>query len=203
MLDAANLGGGVPDHSKSLYQSPKLGNDNNELAGSGIWGAMATYQTVKGDRYLYVPVWGPPAKNAPQFPYSYGDAPHGSIMAFRVTAGEGGSVALTPAWISRDMIVPDSPTVANGVVYAVHTGEQSSQGPTPRPKNWVDQRDKFRAIPVDHEILYAFDAETGKSLYSSGKLLPNWVHFNEPVVARGRVFVVSHDAHVYAFGLKP
>ena len=25
---------------------------------------------------------------------------------------------------------------------------------------------------------------------------------NEPVVALGRVFVVSHDAHVYAFGLK-
>jgi hypothetical protein len=27
------------------------------------------------------------------------------------------------------------------------------------------------------------------------------VHFNQPVVAGGRVFLVSHDAHVYAFGL--
>jgi hypothetical protein len=28
------------------------------------------------------------------------------------------------------------------------------------------------------------------------------VHFSEPVVALGKVFVVTHDAHVYAFGLK-
>jgi len=50
-------------------------------------------------------------------------------------------------------------------------------------------------------VLYAFDAETGKTLYSSKKIIPGWVHFNEPVVALGRVFVVSHDSHVYAFGL--
>jgi outer membrane protein assembly factor BamB len=163
---------------------------------------MATYQNGNSDRYLYVPMWGAPSKTAPSFPHSYGDAPHGSIMAFHVIADPTGAVSLQPAWISRDMLVPDSPTVANGVVYAVQTGEQPSQGPIPRPKNWVELRDKFRAIPVDHEILYAFDAETGKPLYSSGKQLANWVHFNEPVVSQGRVYVVSHDAHVYAFGLK-
>ena len=51
-------------------------------------------------------------------------------------------------------------------------------------------------------ILYAFDAETGKQLYASKKTIPDWVHFTEPVVAFGKVFVVTHDAHVYAFGLK-
>jgi hypothetical protein len=202
LLDASSLGGGAPDHSKALYQSPKMGNDDDLLAGAGIWGAMATYQNGNGDRYLYVPMWGAPSKTAPSFPHSYGDTPHGSIMAFRVSADQTGSIFLQPAWISRDMLVPDSPTVANGVVYAVQTGEQPSQGPIPRPKNWVELRDKFRAIPVDHEILYAFDAETGKPLYSSGNLLPNWVHFNEPVVSQGRVYIVSHDSHVYAFGLK-
>lgn len=202
LLDAANLGGGVPDHAKALYQSPKLGNDQNQLAGFGIWGAMATYQSQQAQRYLYVPMWGPPSQTAPKFPSTHGDVPHGSIMAFRVVGANAGEVSLEPAWISRDMLVPDSPTVANGVVYAVQTGEQPSQGPVPRPKNWVQLRDKFRATPVDHEILYAFDAETGQQLFSSGKQLPNWVHFNEPVVALGKVFVVSHDAHVYAFGLR-
>jgi hypothetical protein len=28
------------------------------------------------------------------------------------------------------------------------------------------------------------------------------VHYSEPVVAAGKVFVVTWDAHVYAFGLK-
>ena len=51
-------------------------------------------------------------------------------------------------------------------------------------------------------VLYALDAQTGKQLYSSEKLIPSWVHYSEPVVAAGKVFVVTWDAHVYAFGLK-
>ena len=51
-------------------------------------------------------------------------------------------------------------------------------------------------------VLYAFDAQTGKQLYSSEKIIQGWVHYGEPVVAAGKVFVVTWDAHVYAFGLK-
>jgi outer membrane protein assembly factor BamB len=50
--------------------------------------------------------------------------------------------------------------------------------------------------------LYALDAETGKTLWSSKNLIKDWVHFGEPVVALGKVYIVTHDAHVYAFGLK-
>jgi outer membrane protein assembly factor BamB len=64
------------------------------------------------------------------------------------------------------------------------------------------QSAKFRASPVSNLILYAYDAQTGKQLYSSEKIIASWVHFSEPVVAAGKVFVVSWDAHVYAFGLK-
>jgi outer membrane protein assembly factor BamB len=51
-------------------------------------------------------------------------------------------------------------------------------------------------------VLYALDAQTGKQLYSSEKIITSWVHYSEPVVALGKVFVVTWDAHVYAFGLK-
>jgi len=61
---------------------------------------------------------------------------------------------------------------------------------------------KLRATPVSNLVLYAFDAQTGKQLYSSEKIIPGWVHYGEPVVAAGKVFVVTWDAHVYAFGLK-
>jgi outer membrane protein assembly factor BamB len=103
------------------------------------------------------------------------------------------------------MIMPDPPTVANGVVYAVQTGGQALQN-TPFPDG--SRRDpettgaEYRATPVSNLVLYAFDAQTGKQLYSSGKLITDWVHFGEPVVALGKVFIVTHDAHVYAFGLK-
>jgi outer membrane protein assembly factor BamB len=144
-------------------------------------------------------------------------------MGFRISA-EGDKPSMIPEWISRDMQVPDPPVVANGVVYAIQTGEQTIQNPTrgdvtglppaPAPAGGRGptnasaaaaaalQSAKFRATPVSNLVLYAFDAETGKQLYSSEKLITNWVHFSEPVVAMGKVFVVSWDAHVYAFGLK-
>jgi outer membrane protein assembly factor BamB len=126
-------------------------------------------------------------------------------MAFQVSA-DGGKVSLIPQWTSPDMTVPDPPVTANGVVYAIQTGEQTIQNPTRMPGlNYVSKDNpllgKFRAMPVSHLILFAFDAETGKQLYSSNEAIPNWTHFSEPVVALGKVFVVTHDAHVYAFGL--
>ena len=153
-------------------------------------------------------------------------------MAFRVSA-EAQRLTLIPVWISRDMHVPDPPVVANGVVYAIQTGENTVQnpgrpggdvtgggggqgsrggGPQVRSGERVEQASarvaalkaaKFRATPVSNLVLYAFDAQTGKQLYSSEKIISSWVHYSEPVVAMGKVFVVSWDAHVYAFGLKP
>ena len=211
LLDAKNLGGGPPDHAKPLYQSPRLGNDEELYYGRGVWGGISTYQTAQGDRYLYVPMWGPPGKDGYVFPRSYGPAPHGSIMALAVTSSDQG-LALTPQWISRDLAVPDNIAVANGVVFAVQTGEQifqhainpegHGQARSGEAPETIDSLAKFRSTPVAGMVLYAFDARSGKELYSSGKLLTNWVHFNQPTVAQGKIFLVSHDAHVYAFGLK-
>jgi outer membrane protein assembly factor BamB len=136
-------------------------------------------------------------------------------MAFQL-ADEAGKLSLVQQWISPNMTVPDSPVVANGVVFALQTGEQTLQNQlrpgqalyerpppgTPRPTVSAADAAKFRATPISNLILYAFDAETGKQLYTSGKTITDWVHFTEPVVAFGKVFVVTHDAHIYAFGLK-
>ena len=49
-------------------------------------------------------------------------------MAFEVSGG-GDKLSLIPTWISRDMQVPDPLVVANGVVYAIQTGENTVQNP--------------------------------------------------------------------------
>jgi outer membrane protein assembly factor BamB len=203
LLDANNLGGS--DHATPLYQSPRLGNEAGSYYAQGVWGGISTYQTPKGDTYLYVPMWGPAAKDA-NFPQRNGEAPHGSIMALRVAGA-----ALVPQWISRDLNLPDNVAVANGLVFAVQTGEQAIQHPDNpeghgraiNGQHALTQAElaKFRATPVAPMTLYAFDALTGQELYASEGLLKDWVHFSQPVVAAGRVFLVSHDAHVYAFGL--
>jgi outer membrane protein assembly factor BamB len=205
LLDTAALGGGTPDHATPYLKSPQLGNDAalGTQPGQGMWGALATYQNPEGRRFLYMPMWGPPSNNAPAFHNNNGPIPHGSIMAFELTL-DGGKPSLVAQWTSPDMIVPDSPTVANGVVFATQTGEQTLQAqplPPGAPRPTAASGAAFRATPVSNLVLYAFDAETGKQLYSSKDAIKGWTHFSTPVVALGKVFVVTHDAKVYAFGL--
>jgi outer membrane protein assembly factor BamB len=207
LLDANDLGGGIAaSHARPLFKSAPLGNDlaSGTDPSQGVWGAITTYATPDGRRFLYVPLWGPPSKDAPVFPVSGGAAHNGGIMAFEVLA-EGEGVTAAPRWISSDMIMPDPPVVANGVVYATSTGGQALQNPR-KPDgspfaNTTPESIRNRSTPVGNLILYAFDAQTGQQLYSSGTTISDWVHFSEPVVALGKVFLVTHDAHVYAFGI--
>jgi outer membrane protein assembly factor BamB len=205
LLDTTALGGGSPDHATPYLKSPQLGNDAalGTQPGQGMWGALATYQNSEGRRFLYMPMWGPPSKNAPAFHNSNGPIPNGSIMAFELTM-DGAKPSLVAQWTSPNMTVPDAPTVANGVVFATQTGEQTLQAqrlPPGAPRPTAASGAAFRSTPVSNLVLYAFDAETGKQLYSSKDTIKGWTHFSTPVVAMGKVFVVTHDAHVYAFGL--
>ena len=202
LLDAANLGGA--GHMTPLWQSPKLGNDEKTGTdpGRGVWGAIATME-ANGKRYLYFPMQGHPSKDAPVFPKTNGEIPDGSIMAFQVL-NDGGKISAAPVWTSANMIMPDPPVVANGVVYALSTGGQAMQNVAHvgDKRMTYDVSSVLRSTPVSNMVLYAYDAESGKQLWSSGKALTDWVHFSEPVVALGKIFVATHDGHVVAFGLR-
>jgi len=209
LLDADNLGG--VDHMTGLYQSPRLGNDTQDFQAQGVWGTLATQVSANGDRWLYTPMWGAPGKAAPKFPITNGDAPNGSIMAFKVVE-ESGKPVLQPGWVSRDLNLASPPVVANGVVYALQTAESAVQVPKDifnpdgsRKPGWTPEKGADNRIMVPHATmtLFAFDAETGKQLWSSGKAMDgNTVHFTQPVVALGKLFAVDHAGHVWAFGLK-
>ena len=112
-------------------------------------------------------------------------------MAFEIRLDGGtGKPMLEPVWISRDMHTPDPPVVANGVVYALQTG-----------KNATETRSGGK-LPGTNAVLYALDAESGRQLYASEKLIDSFTHFSEPVVAGGKIYVSTWDGKVYAFGLK-
>ena len=190
LLDANSPGGA--DHHSALYTSPRWGNDEAKLHDRGIWG-ISTWQDPQGRRWLYVPMLGPPAKTAPKFEQSYGTADQGSTMAFEVRLDAAtDKPTLAPMWMSREMHAPEPPTIANGVVFVLLSGKTSdeSRGAIKPP------------VGVDtNAVLYALDAETGRELYSSKKLISSFTHFNEPVVAGGRVYVCTWDGKIYAFGL--
>jgi outer membrane protein assembly factor BamB len=207
LLDADNLGGF--NHMTSLYQSPRMGNDIQDFQAQGVWGSMATALDDKGQRWIYTPMWGAPAKAGPKFPMSYGDVTNGSIMAFTVE-DQNGKPVLQPKWMSRDLNMASPPVVANGVVYALQTAESTVQVPKDifnadgSRKPFDVNGNAVNRIMTPHSTmtLFAFDAVTGKELWSSKKAMDgNTVHFTQPVVALGKLFAVDHAGHLWSFGI--
>jgi len=196
LLDAQHIGG--PDHKTPLFRSPVFSNEDADFAGHGFWGAFATAEDEQKNRWLYAPALGPAASGV-KFPVTNGDAPNGSIMAFRVADADG-KPTLSPAWISRDMNLPEPPIVAGGLVFAISNGEfaRQSKGADGGLYNSAERIAKH----VGNTVLYAFDATTGKQLYSSGDAMPSWTHFSGISISGGKVFVTTYDSNVYAFGVK-
>ncbi len=189
LLDGDSLGGA--NHQTALYRSPRWGNDEALLHDRGVWGAMATWEDAQGRRYLAMSMLGPAGKGAPAFKYTNGAAADGSVMAFEVRLDAAtAKPTLVPLWMSRELHAPDVPVVANGVVYAFQSGKDSTE---------TRAAGGGGAARGTNAILYAFDAETGKQLFSSG--LDSFNHFTNPIVAGGAVYAVTWDGKLYAFGL--
>jgi outer membrane protein assembly factor BamB len=193
LLDSKSLGG--ENHRTPLFRTQLISNEDVDFAGRGTWGSLATWQDANGTRWVLAPVWGPLHPDM-KFPITNGDAPQGSIVAFKVEESSGKTV-LTPAWVSRNLVIPAPPVVANGVVFALSSGEyvrqaNENQGGLFSP----EQRAQFST----HAILYALDAATGKELYSSGDAITSFTHFAGMAVANGRVYFSTFDNTLYSFG---
>lgn len=193
LLDSKSLGGS--DHRTPLFRTELIANEDVDFAGRGIWGALATWEDANGTRWVLAPIWGP-LHPATKFPVTNGDSPHGSIAAFKVEEKDGKTV-LSPAWVSRDLIIPAPPVVANGVVFAMSSGEYVRQADENKGGLFTSEQ---RAEKSQHAVLYALDAETGKELYSSGDSITSFTHFAGMSVANGRVYFGTYDNTLYSFG---
>lgn len=172
LLDAASLGGA--DHHTPLAKSEPLteaGSDN------GIWGDFSTWQDDNNTRWIYAALHGPASANT-KFSLTNGDAPHGSIVAFKVEE-RNGQPALEQQWISRDLIAPASPITTNGLVFALSSGAANEDV---------------------HATMYALDGTTGKELFSSGDDVTTFSHGSGLALANGRVYFTTHDNTVYCYG---
>ena len=137
---------------------------------------------------------------------------------------------LVPLWVSRELHAPDVPVVANGVVYTYQSGKDSTEtralGAARGTAGGANAARGAGAANAargagagrgagggrgtgaaagstsigTNAILYAFDAETGKQLFSNE--LDSFNHFTNPVVADGTVYAVTWVGTLYAFGAK-
>jgi hypothetical protein len=194
LMDTASIGG--DDHRTPVYRTPLICNEIVDFAQAGIWGSLASWQD--GDtRWVLAPFWGP---KHPKFhaPIEHGEVKKGAIAAFKM-AGSGDKAELVPAWISRDMNQAEPPLIANGMIFAYGSGENTSQA---FPDVGLDFRMERRVPLSSHVVLYALDARTGKELWSSGDQINNWNHWSGLALANGQVYVNTYDGTVYCFGLK-
>jgi glucose dehydrogenase len=194
LLDTQSMGGA--DHRTPLFRSDLISNEEVDFAGAGTWGSLASWEDAQGTRWVLAPVWGPRHAGF-KFPITNGEANVGGVVAFKVE-DRNGKPTLTPGWASRNMITPAPPAVANGVVFALGTGEWVRQAN--EREGGLYQADA-RAAKSANAVLYALDGATGKELWSSGNQVTAFTHFAALSIATGRVYFTTYDNTLYCFGL--
>ena len=178
LLDGTSLGGA--DHKTPLSASEKF-----TAAGAGT--ALATFE-VEGTPWILATSSGG-SVTAGKFAAN-GAVVSGAVVAFKVVDQEG-KLSLQPAWASRDLVSPLAPIVVNGMVFAASSGEFRGAG-----ASTATQRAQ-RSVPA---VLYALDASTGKTMWSSGRTITSFARSGLTAGA-GQVYLVTYDNTLYVFGI--
>jgi outer membrane protein assembly factor BamB len=193
LLDAKSLGGA--DHHTPVFQTDRIASRPRNYNGDGFRGTFSSWNDVDTqNRWIYVPVSGPLDKAA-KMPL-LGAAPEtGTIAAFKID-GQKDQPELQPLWVSTDIPSPAPVVIANGIVFALSTGESTRVA----KKDGEPYTAAEREAMASHAVLYGLDALTGKQLYSSGNTVSTFSHSGGLAVANGRVYFTTHGNAVYCFG---
>jgi hypothetical protein len=178
LLDAESLGGA--DHKSPLFVTSQF-----TKAGAGT--ALATWES-DGTRWILATAAGVPPASLKLA--SNGPVVGGAVVAFKLS-NQAGKVALEPGWVSRDLTSPLAPIVVNGMVFAASSGEFRGAGALT-----AAQRAQ-RSTPA---VLYALDGATGKTMWSSGRMITSFARSGLAAGA-GQVYLVTYDNTLYAFGI--
>jgi outer membrane protein assembly factor BamB len=150
-------------------------------------GALTSWQDQTGTRWILAPVTN---SQATELGFSANGA-KGAVVAWKVV-NENGTISLQPAWASRDLISPLTPTIINGVAFVTSSGEFKSKD----SKMTAAQR-AARSAPA---VLYALDAMTGKELWNSGTTITSFAHGGTLSGGVSQIYVTTYDGTIYTFG---
>ncbi len=169
LLDTSSLGGA--DHYTPLFKTQIISSSGLKTG----WDSLASWQDSAGSTWLYAAVSGKLVNTGGTLKTS-GETEHGGIIAYKLMDAEG-KLSLSPAWISRDMVNPAPPRLANGVLIALAGGDKKT-----------------------HATLYVLNATTGAELYSSKDQIPTYTHLSGVAVGDSHAFFTDHNNVLYSFG---
>ncbi len=191
LLDASSLGGS--DHKTPVSRTEPLV-EPVKAADKGIWRNLSSWTTLDGTRYVLATVWGPLQENF-KAPIENGKTPNGSVVAFKVAA-ENGNLSLVPAWVSHDLMTPDPPVVAQGVVFALSNGKYKRK----MKKNHSAEMAEETPANQSHATLYAMDGLTGKEMWSTGDDVSAPGSLTGLSIANSRLYFTTVDGTLQVFG---
>jgi outer membrane protein assembly factor BamB len=165
-----------------LYSTPA-----SSKAGATAPGALASWQDASGARWILAPAVGSQAADL-GFKSA---ATNGAVVAWKVVELNG-ALTLQPAWASRDLVSPLTPTIINGVVFVTSGGEFRT--------NDSKMTAAERARRSSGAILYALDGETGKELWNSGTTIKSLARGAALSGGMGQIYLTTYDGVIYAFG---
>jgi outer membrane protein assembly factor BamB len=195
LLDTSLLGGA--DHRTAAYRSPLICNDDLSFS-FGAWSAISTSADSTGDRWIFMPFWGPKSAGF-HAPIEHGQVVHGAVAALRPEM-KAGKPQLSPAWLSGDIDQAEPPVIANGIVFAFGSGEFGQQA-TPELGAGFNTAAN-RIARSGHAVIHALDARDGNELWSSADDIKSFNHWSGMSVANGHVYIGTFDGVVYCFGLE-
>lgn len=187
LLEASSLGGA--DHHTPLSRTEPIATPEMKFSGTGFQGAFASSEDDAGVRWVFASVWGPATAGI-----GNGKVVNGAVVAFQVT-DQDGKPALTPKWTSRDLQAPAPVVTANGLVFALATGQSIRAAKETGALYTVAEKQKA----ATKAVLCVLDAETGKELYSSGAMTATF-STSGLAVANRRIYFTTHDNLVYSLG---
>ncbi len=179
LLDSKSLGGA--DHHTPLFATESVVAPESKFDGSGFHGTFSSWEDADNGntRWVYGSTWGP----------------KGGVVAFKVE-DRGGKPALVKAWNSREMQSPAPVATANGLVFALSSGESSRYAKEDGKLLTVAEKQKL----AGKAVLYVLEADTGKELYNTGSLAATFSHNSGVSVANRRIYFTTHDNTVYCLG---
>ncbi len=152
-------------------------------------GSLASWQDRDGTRWILAAHTGPLPTG---FTAAGETVTKGAILAWKLVEANG-KATLQPAWASRNLVSPLTPTIINGVVFATASGEfRTNDGNVTAAQ---------RAARSGKAVLYALDGTTGKELWNSGTTITSFARGGALSGGIGQLYLTTHDGTIYAFGV--